>query len=745
VRFVGLADLRGGWRSLIAALAASAALDRLEILTTFRLELSPEVGAEYVMANTAPSFAAALFSQGTFKTPAVKLIEAPDAAREVELIAVRVRALLDGGVSPSRIAVVARQARPLVNEMSAALARVGVPVTARRRTGLSHTAPARALRAILSAVSESWSRHSMVELAENPLLASGLDAAVINFVGFIKPVASRAEWRDGFAHLVARCEARARGDDEQEEHRQQLPPIDDVKATLAAWGALEPRLTALEAARSLASWFSWVSDTLRDGAWGLSEALAQPLADREVWRSDVRARDLIAEYAIAWNAALTTFGSATEPIAAEVFAERLQLLLEQDLVTPPVTDFGVVVAEALAAGWRPFDHVFVIGLSAGDFPQRPTAGGILDRDDRRALIAAGLPLDEPDAWRARENELFRVICAAPRQSLTLSWPVMDAAGREVARSAFVDEAAATLARGLGINDDDDELENAGVLERVAINESLVHGFPVANDAEGISHVRAVSTRENVRTFEPGAWNGLIEDAALKTWLEAQYDPSYVWSATQLEQVAKCRWHWFAQRLLKLDPRADPDDLMEPTTRGSILHDALNRFFTSANRELGGPVYLLDDDHGKWAALMTASLEAAWKAAEAGDQWLGPVALREVVRDELEAELHGYLKFEMKWNVDSSNNRTNAAKQIRTGFVEGELKFGPVDLTADGVAFRLRGSIDRVDRGSVAVHRGHRLQVDGILHARCREEGRLGRRRRAPGAAVRCRSQATASG
>ena len=188
--------------------------------------------------------------------------------------------------------------------------------------------------------------------------------------------------------------------------------------------------------------------------------------------------------------------SPSRPI---VFAERLQLLLEQDLVTPPVTDFGVVVAEALAGGWRAFDHVFVVGLAAGDFPQRTTAGGILDRDDRRALIAAGLPIDEPDAWRGRESELFRVICAAPRQMLTLSWPVMDAAGREVARSAFVDEAAATLARGRGIADDDDALEEAGILERVPTNHALVPGFPVANDAAAIAHARNSAALENART------------------------------------------------------------------------------------------------------------------------------------------------------------------------------------------------------------------------------------------------------
>ncbi len=699
VRFVGLADLRGGWRPLLAALAASPALDRLEILTTFALELPAELNAVYEAPGQTPTFAGALFSDAAFSTPTVRLIEAPDAAREVETIAVRVRALLDDGVAPSRIAVVARQARPLVNEMAAALAKLGVPVTARRRTALSHTGPARALQAILATASERFTRHSIVELAENPLLATGLDPAVVNFVGFARQLTSLDEWHEAFAQLLARCEARDRGEHADDEHRQTLPRTEHVANTLAAWRALSPRLAELEGARPLADWFGLVSETLRDGAWGLAEALATPLADGEVWQADVRASDMIAETAIVWHDALTTFGSDTQPIDAGTFGRRFQLLLNEDLITPPETDFGVAVGEALSLGWRAFDHVFIIGLSAGVFPQRSAGGGILDGDDRRALIAAGLPLDAPDAWRGREAELFRVACAGAREALTLSWPVMDAAGRDVARSAFADEAAAAMARARGVADDDDELVGADILERMPTNQALVPGFPVASDAAAVAHARQVAERERQRTLEPSPWNGEIENPALQAWLAERYGENFVWSATQLEKVAKCRWHWFAERLLNLDPQADADDLMEPTVRGSLVHDALDRFFSAARDRMGGPAYLRETDLPWARELMSTSLHAAWEAALADEQWLGPVALYDVALGELATELQGYLDFEIEWNEKSySKYNTTSKGQIRTGAVEGEYAFNDVRLTGDGVDFRLRGSIDRVDRG-----------------------------------------------
>jgi hypothetical protein len=185
IRIVGLADLRGGWRPLMRALAASPALDRVEVIASSAVEID-EAAPTDVPHAAALSFAEVLFSDGTASGgPQVRLLEAPDAARELEHVAVRVRALLDAGVEARTIAVIAREARPTVDAMAAALGRLGVPVTARRRTSLGHTAPGRALAAILRAASEDWSRHSMAELAEHPL-PDGADPLVVNHVGYAR-------------------------------------------------------------------------------------------------------------------------------------------------------------------------------------------------------------------------------------------------------------------------------------------------------------------------------------------------------------------------------------------------------------------------------------------------------------------------------------------------------------------------------------------------------------------------------
>lgn len=679
VRIVGLADLRGGWRALLDALATSPALDRVEVITSALLDLPGAVLEERVGARERPE--------------RLHLLEVPDTAREMERIAVAVRSLVDAGTPPARIAVLAREARPAVDAMADRLELLGVPVTARRRTALAHTAPARALLAILGVLHESWGRHAVAELAEQPLLSTGLDAGIINALGYTRATASAHDWSVGLRELAGRAERRERGEDEGEDRRTPLPPSERVRATLAAWERVAPRLMALESARSLEEWCAWAVATLEDGEWGIAAKLHHPCGDDAVQQREQRALERIRALLAAWQDAARDFGGTEGTLDASRFVDRLSLILAQDLVTMPRTDAGVVVSEALAAGWRAFDHVFIVGLSLGSFPKRPAEGLLLHPDEREALRAEGVPLDPTDAWRARERELFRVLCAAPRHSLTLSWPALDAEGRETARSAYVDLVAGT--------------EPVEVIEP---EEVLTPKFPIARDVPALAQGRDAAAREadrdarDLRVEDEGEaatltpWNGEIEDPALRDWLADRYGESYQWSATQLETLAKCPWHWFAARLLRLEDRRDADDLLEPSVSGQLRHEALDRFFARAREERGAPVVIGKADEAYVYAGIAVALEEAWRAAEAAGIWLGPPALRTTQQDELLVGLRRYLAWEMKFNDDYTKGSTNASKVIRSGAIKGEHAFEDVPLTGDGVTFRLRGMVDRIDQG-----------------------------------------------
>ncbi len=706
VRIVGLADLRGGWRPLLAALASCPHLDRVTVLASHALELPAALQAIIEPDDAPPPLAQALFTSTVPRSlPSLQLLEAPDSAREIEHVAVRVRRLLDAGdCEPARIAVVLRQARPGIDRMADALDALGVPITARRRTALAQTGPARALRALLNAAAQGFTRHAVVEIAEHPLLSLRLDADVLQAAGQSAPIVSIDEWEPALVQLHARCVQRDATPADWRSHRG-LPATHRAERTLLAWRSWLPLAQALTQSRTDSAWFAWVHDVLEQDVWGITTQLnLAPAGDDRVWRADAKAREQIMLLANEWTRALRELQVEEDASDAESFARRLALVLDADVITQPETGFGVVVAEALAAGWRSFDHVFLVGMSSGDFPRRPPPSALLPDRDRRALMAAGLALDAPDAWRMREQELFRVLCAAPTRSLTLSWPSMDGDGREVARSAYVDDVVDLALRVMQLPDEV-ALEEAGVLARVVTQEVLTRGFPSlarSDDPQtvdnSISHAERIAAIERARSIELTPWNGAIEDPVLASYLRERFAEPYNWSATQLEELAKCGWSWFASRVLKLEDRGELDDGMEATTRGTLLHDALDRFFAAARSAFGSPALLFAAHADAARSIMDRALDDAWSAL-AATTWLGNPALHQLVRAELRRQLWTYLEFEIARVEDTANNKKKPAKQVRMGALEGERVFDNVSLEGDGVRFRLRGVIDRIDQGA----------------------------------------------
>ena len=172
IRIFGLHDVRGGWRSLLRALLQSPALDRVIIFAPDAVELGLDRVSNVERVPEPQTPATRLFSTATPPDVALDLfdrfdlIAAPDVEREVEEVARRVRQLVEGCVSPDRIAVVPRQARPYVDMAIRCLRRFGVPATARRRFAYQDIPVVRATLSLFAAAAEGWSRHALVELAE---------------------------------------------------------------------------------------------------------------------------------------------------------------------------------------------------------------------------------------------------------------------------------------------------------------------------------------------------------------------------------------------------------------------------------------------------------------------------------------------------------------------------------------------------------------------------------------------------
>ena len=137
--------------------------------------------------------------------------------------------------------------------------------------------------------------------------------------------------------------------------------------------------------------------------------------------------------------------------------------------------------------------------------------------------------------------------------------------------------------------------------------------------------------------------------------------------------------------------------MDPRTFGTVLHDALARFFDAEFARRGEPVLLLKGDRAEAIPRLRAALDAALDASGETD-WLGHPSLAPAKRANMARMLTRYLEFEIAYNEKLFNNRTNNAFVLRTGVERHELSFTDAVLERGGVRFRFRGTIDRVEVG-----------------------------------------------
>ncbi len=719
LRFAGLQDLAGGWPRLLAALAAHPAVEDVEVQSAVALDLAamPAVSAKgFRLANglggrlLAPEpaseargaeareagagAAGAGADAGEEPLPAVAAFSAHGADRETEEVAVRVRELLDAGVDPRTVCVVARSGRPYTDLVLRALERVGVPGTARRRRRLERIPVVRALLTLFAAAADGWTRHGLAELAEQPYIGSDLDAVVLNHIGFRRRVTGLAAWASALRRLLEEAEQREREPEEDgseaPERRAPIPPSDWVRQTLDGFRRFAEWAGELQAPRVRGEWLEWLAETLERDPWRISELLYRvPDGSEELVRWDAAGWEGLRRVVSELRAGEAAWGGAGEPIGVAAFASFLRAMLKGDAAIWTPMRTGVRVLEAAAAAYRSFEHVFIVGLESGRWPLPPPASPLLEEGDRERLRAAGLPVRTRAHWERRERDLFAVVAGSAARTLTVSWSRVDERGEPTVASGFVE----------------DLLSIAGVARAGALptRRVLTPGVPLVADAAAAERARHAARVEAERASgAPGPWNGAIEDAELRGWLADRFGGAHVWSATSLEGVAKCPWAWFSGRLLRLEKQEDPDADLDPIARGNLYHDALRRFYEAAGARTGGPVRLRTPDL-EWAR--PAAVEATRAAiAEASPRDAAalravPAALRDAKAAELERTLVRYLEWEAQYNEDCEERRKYSKYPlVRTAVAEHEVAFEDLELEVGGERLLLRGTIDRVEVG-----------------------------------------------
>lgn len=591
----------------------------------------------------------------------IRLLEAAGTAAEVRGVARRIRTLLDRGVEPESIGVVARTLRPYAAALREDFGQLGIPFSALSATS-GPDAAGRRIDAILTLLerggdtaADRWLSALAPRCFDGALLADlrlalhALGAARLSQVAALDV---ERRLRGGSSYALPARHDLGLAEDENGELR---PHADRRRVPARALCSLADR--AAKTCEMLSTW---------PGEAGLGEHLR---------RADVLLREGLGlrEGDDADARPLPELTRLAGELPAHVPIDRASLrLVLRDAFAPLRSHAlggagaGVQVLDATEARARTFERLFVVGLGRDVFPRIVLEDPLLPDALRRALgeSGAGVLPDLPLKLGGLDEERYlfaQLVSASPHT--TLSWQSVGDDGKERAPSTLVErirleerapgparlpalwssaagEGAPSAGEGSAAGEDGDGSggrDDAG--PRPAAEHLVLAGLHAGRDA--VTSILPLALAEAV---SQGAAGEAVDVAAVARGRSAalemleprgaareQLGPGLGFvgergegglreaalAVTTLEDVALCPWRAFLSRVLHLEPA--PDALAElpavdALALGSVLHESIAAIVDAA---ISPPDRSLD------AALARGSRKVPWPP---------DAELRDVVRE-----------------------------------------------------------------------------------------------------------------
>ncbi len=483
--------------------------------------------------------------------------------------------------------------------------------------------------------------------------------------------------------------------------RELLQPLETATSAKAAVQALTNALQALgvvERAESLPT-KTGGQDTDRDLIARDRAALLRLFG---LLREYGEATDVLGTAACA--AGESAFHDLQAFVTAAVATERL----------PRETDWGGavrVVSADQVAGHR-FPHVYVLGLREGEFPQQIGPDAFFDEGARQSLRYDGrLVLSTREGQRARETMHFHRAVGAAGETLTLTWPTSDAKGAQQLRSSLLEDLLEThpgwaqqqklVSRSQVIARPAHQAASLGELLTAVCGQSepgqvkgLLADLLDQDSADSIVDRIAVEAKRQ-SAAAPDAYDGVMGDAEIRKLLAGPlFGPDHVFSASQFDTYAQCPMRFFLQRVLRLQELEDPDEDLQATDLGNLMHRVLANFFREmpADRK---EVPLSESDLETELERMAQCLDTVRKETETVGL-LPHKALAAVLYTQVSRDLLAVLRNEVKVQQGGPKGPQEYVRDCELPY---EMYLADNDL-------RVVGRIDRVDQvigGGVKVY------------------------------------------
>jgi ATP-dependent helicase/DNAse subunit B len=317
---------------------------------------------------------------------------------------------------------------------------------------------------------------------------------------------------------------------------------------------------------------------------------------------------------------ITSAESAVETVRLSTFLQEVRRCLHsQSQLLGAADRSGLRILEATDVRGLRFRAIFLAGLIEGGFPLRHSRDWIYPHEERERLKEYGLTLEDisPATLLKEEHYFYQVACRATER-LFLTRPLLLEDDSETVTSYYVDELRRAVApfaveteivrrdyEGRELEDISNLTEMSIALVRQQerhrhqiIRQKLVplprvtRLLTLARNDGYISEtaLRRIEIERERCSVKFGPYDGEITDPHLVELLKHKFGPDFVHSASSLSVYGNCPYRFFAQRVLRLEPRGEAALDLQAIDAGKLLHDVLRRFFERHRRQ---PLYKLD--------------------------------------------------------------------------------------------------------------------------------------------------------
>jgi hypothetical protein len=592
--------------------------------------------------------------------------------------------LLDEGLDPGEVAVVAPSPRVSAGRLAEAFEEAGIPFAAGRGAPLAGVPVVKAVREALGAAAAGLCRRSAERLSCSTYLSGAAGSARL---AHLLDRAGAIDGRLAPAEALRRRAAALTAPGASRERAALSRGASDLEALAAALRPLAAPGTAREHAARLSAWMESV---------GLRRRAAR--AERSVAARDLAALSRLEDSAEGLAQALALLGRGAERLTAADFAALLDAALAAASLPPPAEPACGAV-ELWALGEAPglaARAAILVGCARGAWPPPPPPEPVLRDPEREAVNGALRRAALPTSARRRAEARHAAFCAvaAGAEAVAFTWAAPGAGGTGGSPAPLVVEAMAALGLETPPGPGDPQplagARTARAALRAAVRLDREGAGPAAASALGPVGLdgRLASAlargavergrREALRAGRSGPFAGAVPADAIAPALPAE------WSPTQLESYARCPFRLLLGLGVRLaEPEAAGLDL-DGRAQGSLLHAVLERVVRDSVDRGAWPPGGGAGDLARARAVAEEVLRRFEREGRVGDP-----AVWAARREAALARVERFVAAEAR-NVDGL---VPALLEHRFGGSSGR---PPLALEAGGERVLLQGRIDRVD-------------------------------------------------